>query len=426
MAARALAVRELVGPRLRPVEAARGRRVLRVDGPRPRDRAPTRRTGAGTRGRRGGRARAPILLAHTDELLSEFPHAVAVAVFIWWLDRTRRRHAWTAADTGDLLALGALGALAFNFRRESLVLVGVIAAAQLVDAVPAWRAGSPVRWRRARDSLPRVRRRCGDRPTGAPVDRVPRQQRRARPHSPAARRLRDGAPRATRPRSPAAARRDHLGARGRRHRGGLHPPTGARRAPGRAHHPLRPRGQHPFPHRRPVLLPDPPVDALLHGGGGVGDRPCGRVAGPRWRADGSPSARRRPRSPSFPSSGCASRMPPCSKGTSPRRERSTVGLRSVRPIPPSSACTTSVRAVTSPDDVVAFLRPRTMTLLTGRRSLQPTSLDDVVRSADWFAQLQRSSPWELSLTPAEARASGLVPVWQDLNWVLWRVDPGGS
>ncbi len=85
-----------------------------------------------------------------------------------------------------------------------------------------------------------------------------------------------------------------------------------------------------------------------------------------------------------------------------------------------------VRAVTSPDDVVAFLRPRTMTLLTGRRSLQPTSLDDVVRSADWFAQLQRSSPWELSLTPAEARASGLVPVWQDLNWVLWRVDPAGS
>ncbi len=32
-------------------------------------------------------ATAPMLLAHTDQLLSEYPHAVAVAAFIWWLDR---------------------------------------------------------------------------------------------------------------------------------------------------------------------------------------------------------------------------------------------------------------------------------------------------------------------------------------------------
>ncbi len=260
MAARALAVRELVGPRLRPVEAARGRRVLRVDGPRPRDRAPTRRTGAGNRGRRGGRERADPLGPHRRAVVRVPPRGRGGGVHLVArpdpsparLDR--RRHGRPARTR--------------RARRAGVQLPPRVPRAGRSDRRRparrrrprlASRESCPVA--RARDPLPRVRRRCGDRPTGAPVDRVPRQQRRARPHSPAARRLRDGASRATRPRSPAASRRDHLGARGRRHRGGLHPPTGARRAPGRAHHPLRPRGQHPFPHRRPVLLPDPPVDA---------------------------------------------------------------------------------------------------------------------------------------------------------------------
>ena len=34
---------------------------------------------------------APTLLAHTDFLLSEYPHAVAIGVFVWWIDRIRRR-----------------------------------------------------------------------------------------------------------------------------------------------------------------------------------------------------------------------------------------------------------------------------------------------------------------------------------------------
>ena len=32
---------------------------------------------------------APVLLAHTDQLLSEYPHAAVVAVFIWWIDRIK-------------------------------------------------------------------------------------------------------------------------------------------------------------------------------------------------------------------------------------------------------------------------------------------------------------------------------------------------
>ena len=58
-------------------------------------------------------ATAPIYLLHTDQLLTEFPHMMAVAVVIWWLDRVILRHRLTtgaderprrarAADDGRL------------------------------------------------------------------------------------------------------------------------------------------------------------------------------------------------------------------------------------------------------------------------------------------------------------------------------------
>ena len=48
---------------------------------------------------------------------------------------------------GELVGLGALAAVAFNVRRESVVLVGVIVAAQLVDVVPLVRRRRSVPWR---------------------------------------------------------------------------------------------------------------------------------------------------------------------------------------------------------------------------------------------------------------------------------------
>ena len=42
---------------------------------------------------------APVLLLHTDQLLSEYPHAAMVAAFIWWMDRIKvRRPAAGRAD----------------------------------------------------------------------------------------------------------------------------------------------------------------------------------------------------------------------------------------------------------------------------------------------------------------------------------------
>ncbi len=46
---------------------------------------------------------APVFLVHTDQLLTEFPHLAAVAVFIWWYDRVRARATLLTASRFDLV-----------------------------------------------------------------------------------------------------------------------------------------------------------------------------------------------------------------------------------------------------------------------------------------------------------------------------------
>ena len=55
-------------------------------------------------------ATAPVLLAHTDQLLSEYPHAMVLAVWVWWLDHVLRRGPLIGAGTRQLVTLGVLGA----------------------------------------------------------------------------------------------------------------------------------------------------------------------------------------------------------------------------------------------------------------------------------------------------------------------------
>ena len=84
-------------------------------------------------------ATSPLYLAHTDQLLTEFPHLAAVAIVIWWYDKIRHDTTLLTASTGRLIGLGLLIVLAFNVRRESVVLLGVIGVMVLYDVIVAAR-----------------------------------------------------------------------------------------------------------------------------------------------------------------------------------------------------------------------------------------------------------------------------------------------
>jgi hypothetical protein len=78
----------------------------------------------------------------------------------------------------------------------------------------------------------------------------------------------------------------------------------------------------------------------------------------------------------------------------------------------------AVNAYTPADSVVAFFRARTMTLLTDRRSFQTKNLDNILQSADFYAERRDSTYWQPTL---DADHPGLVEVWSDARWTLWQV-----
>jgi hypothetical protein len=73
-------------------------------------------------------------LQHTDELLSELPYMLVVAITLWYLDRVQRRHhRLQHARRHELVTLGLMAAFVFNTRREGLALIVAIVVVQLVD-----------------------------------------------------------------------------------------------------------------------------------------------------------------------------------------------------------------------------------------------------------------------------------------------------
>jgi hypothetical protein len=373
-------------------------------------------------------ASAPLFLAHTDQLLSEFPHAVSVALFVWWLDRVRGRHPWTSAAVGELIGLGALGALAFNFRRESLVLVGVIFAAQVVDVVPLVRSRRAVPWRAvltpylgfvgtvvlAQLLLPSTLIPDGDGRAGNVLDRLG----------------------------------DYTGVLTEQLGFGDHPVlgvvilliaavgvvTGCRRRP-----PLD------VPLATLAILSAAAVSTHVR----MVDRYYFQVA--PWivyfgivtvLSAAHMIARRLPVAPRTRRGRgvvtvvalvpfavlCISHAAVLRGDIADAREFDRLGRVQVGPTHPDFVpLFSAVRRETSPDDVVAYFRARTMTLLTDRRAIQTMSLDQVLQRADWFAQLKGSTYWQPSPTELEARAAGLELVWRDDNWLLWRVErPDGG
>jgi hypothetical protein len=373
-------------------------------------------------------ASAPLFLAHTDQLLSEFPHALVVALFVWWLDRVRARHPWTSAAVGELIGFGALGALAFNFRRESLVLVWVIFAAQVVDVVPLVRSRRAVPWRTlltpylgfvgtvvlAQLLLPSTLLPKGEGGASHVLDRLG----------------------------------DYTGVLTEQLGFGNHPAFGV------------------------VLLLTaavgvvigcrcrPPLDVPLATLAFVSMAAVSTHANTVGRyyfqvapwvvyfaivtvlsaahmiARRLPVAARTRRGRGIVTAValvpfavlCISHAAVLRGEIADAREFDRQGRVQVGPAHPDFVpLFSAVRRETAPDDIVAYFRARTMTLLTDRRAIQTMSLDQILQRADWFAQRKGSTFWQPNPTESEARAAGLVPVWQDDNWVLWRVErPDGG
>jgi hypothetical protein len=94
---------------------------------------------------------------------------------------------------------------------------------------------------------------------------------------------------------------------------------------------------------------------------------------------------------------------------------------------PSSATSqemfTAVNTFTGPDDTVVFFRPRALNLFTDRTAITAgSSLQVLLERGDWYAMAKASEYAQCALTDEEAAATGhLTKVWENEAWVLWHV-----
>jgi len=94
---------------------------------------------------------------------------------------------------------------------------------------------------------------------------------------------------------------------------------------------------------------------------------------------------------------------------------------------PSSAASqemfTAVNTFTAPDDTIVFFRPRALNLFTDRTAITAgSSLPVLLERGDWYAMAKASEYAQCALTDEEAAATGrLTKVWENEAWVLWHV-----
>ena len=88
-------------------------------------------------------------LGHTGFILSELPYMASAAIALWYLDRVRRNGPLHVAPRGELITLGLLAVWVFNIRREGLAMIAAIVAAGAFDLWPERRAVRAINWRRA-------------------------------------------------------------------------------------------------------------------------------------------------------------------------------------------------------------------------------------------------------------------------------------
>ena len=382
-------------------------------------------------------ATAPSLLAHTDQLLSEYPHAASVALFVWWLDRMRSKGRLLDAAPRDLWVLGALITFTFNFRRETIVFVGVVGLVQLTEFV-----------------VDVHRRRLTVRET---YDAVPWRQV-LTPHAatlttvvafqlllPSMLFPDNGNSSAfvdDRINDYTGWLSKHLGL-------GWQPVVGTvvlvlmligmvialRRRPGldgplvlitlmtmfAASTHFRMVDRYYF-----QVLPWVLYFATVAVGAGV--TVVVDLVRPRPAGSGSGRSRRRPaRLVSlatvvpllFVVAVHAAVLPGDIRDA---RRFDEAGRQQIGPTHPDVVpIYAAVRKYTRPTDVVAFFRARTMTLLTDRLTVQTGRIERIIATSDFFAQRRNSDYVQPKFTEAEGVELGLEVVWSDRNWVLWHI-----
>ncbi len=366
---------------------------------------------------------APAFLAHTDQLLTEFPHLAAVGVVIWWYDRIRSRDTLITAPLRDLIVLGALVALAFNVRRESIALLGVIAVMALYDLLGE-RSPSEGWFTATVETIRRTWREVAT-PFAAfavtatlaqlllPTDLLP-------DNGNSSRFLDD------RLGEFPGILTDQLGL-------GAHPVVGI------AILVVAVVGVVIGLRRRPTL--DGPLALLAVLSALVISTHLRRVdrywfqvtpwvvyfvtvalvATAQWAL-----ARRRRAvmatalAPLVVLAGA--HMVVLRGDIHDARQYNDAGRVQSGPSNPQVAPVfEAVDTFTPPDAIIAYFRARTMTLLTDRRSFQTKNLDRIIQQADFYAERRNSTYSQPALTPSEARAAGFEEVWSDQRWILWRV-----
>ena len=380
-------------------------------------------------------ATAPAYLSHTDQLLTEFPHLAAVALVIWYYDRIRRDATLISASGRQLITLGALIALAYNVRRESIVLLGVVGGMVLYDTV--------------RDGL--------------------------------------------RGRSPGESAPVGIARSVRTHWEAIVTPFAAFAASAVLAQLLLPTDLLPVGSNSRSFLDDRMSEypGILSDQLGLGENAAigvallllalvGAVVGVRRRPtlDGpllllavlsalaiSTHLRRVDRywfqvtpwvvyfatvallagaawllaRPALPAR--AARLATVAAlvplgavviahfvvlpgDISDSQEYNDAGRVQSGPSNPTVApIFEAVNSLTPPDAIIAYYRSRTMTLMTDRRSFQSKQLDRIVQRADYYAERRNSTYWQPDLSSAEARNAGFEEVWSDQRWILWRL-PG--
>lgn len=381
-----------------------------------------------------------LYLVYTDQLLTEYPHMLAVAVVIWWLDRVMDRSRITMASTRDLVILGLLAVAAYNVRREGLMVVLAIAGAQLVDL-------GATRWGRA------GRQRSSALPwkelltphltfaAGAvifqlllPSTLVPDNGNSRRFIATRLWSLDNGTTSRNRPQYPA-----HLVSQL-----GLHEPAvfgrsvmvlaaiGAVVACIKA-----PRRNVPLAvlclttmlvigtHLRmvsryymqitPLLLLFVAM-LVLYVVGWLARLLARRPLSLGWRRavalitaapflwlavyHATDLPRRVDAAQAYNDAGNTQR--------GPALEQNQVAMD-------------AIDKYTRPDDIVVYYRARTATLYTGRQALQTTSFNNMVANGDWFMQNTKDNYSQVVATAEQLTASGFELVWENDNWRLWRI-----